>query len=261
MQSTVYILFFTDCPYFYIGSTTNFSKRLSSHLYELKSGRHVNINFQNTWNNVSKAKLIRYTTIDFENYEKANAFELELIKASLENPYMLNIGLSPRAGDLLSNNPNKTGIIAKRSITRLDNWYKLSVEERRQIRDMRGEKNPMHGRAHSEEAKRMMSEKHKGHKRNVGIKLSAEHIRKISERQKKRIGSLNSFYGRKHSETTKKFLSERFKGQKPTNCNKIAIGDTVYQTQADAARALGVSIALITYRLKNKEKYPEYRRL
>lgn len=258
MNPTVYILFFTDTPYFYIGSTTNFKRRLSYHLSQLKWNRHDNVNFQRVWNELSVDKSIRYSTIEFDDIKSANEFELQLIEACRDDRYMLNIGLSLRAGDLLTINPNREDILRRRSITRLSNWEKLSVSERIAIRDMRGEKNPMYGRTHSEKARKAIAIKRTGMK-FPGRKLSSDHIQKISDRMKKKVGSLNPFYGRKHSAETKKFLSEKFKGCKTNNGNKISIDGVIYNSQSDAAKALGISDALMTYRLKRIHKYPGYK--
>lgn len=57
----------------------------------------------------------------------------------------------------------------------------------------------------------------------------------------------------------KKKASERMKGVYKGNQRKrIKIGDTTYESCADAARALGVSNGLITYRLKHETKYQDY---
>lgn len=47
-----------------------------------------------------------------------------------------------------------------------------------------GELNTFYGKKHTEETKRIISEKRKGHSDNKGIPKSAEHKKKISERRK-----------------------------------------------------------------------------
>ncbi len=84
-------------------------------------------------------------------------------------------------------------------------------------RDVSGERNPMYGKTHTEEARAKISEAHK--KEN----LSEETLAKMSDAQKgkkaspetkaklsaSRKGEKNHFYGKHHSEATKQILREK----------------------------------------------------
>ncbi len=72
-------------------------------------------------------------------------------------------------------------------------------------RGLKGEKNPMYGKHHSEESIKKMSETKKGHT------TSEETRMKISESNK----GEQSMLGKHHSEEAKKKMSEKRKGRKP----------------------------------------------
>lgn len=65
-----------------------------------------------------------------------------------------------------------------------------------------GEDNPFYGKTHTEETKRRISEKNKGHSRNKGIPFTDEHKRNISIAARKRVPA-----SRLHSEETKRKMS------------------------------------------------------
>lgn len=48
---------------------------------------------------------------------------------------------------------------------------------------------------------------------------------------------------------------------KPSNSNPVYIDGIFYSSQADAAKALGISTKVMCMRLKNLNKYPEYKKL
>jgi group I intron endonuclease len=64
-------------------------------------------------------------------------------------------------------------------------------------------------------------------------------------------GEKNPFYRKKHSEISKHKIRQAKLGKKPSNAKKIKINDTVYNSFADAAKALNVCVSTITYRVKH----------
>ena len=86
---------------------------------------------------------------------------------------------------------------------------KLLNSHKRMIGKMAGSGNPMYGRKHSEDTKKLISEANKGKKR------TEEQKQKISELSKGRklppgthSGEKNAMFGRKHSEETRRKISE-----------------------------------------------------
>jgi len=69
-----------------------------------------------------------------------------------------------------------------------------------------GTKNPFYGRRHTEETKKMISEKNKRPSKLKGTKMSLESRMKMSETAKKRLSDPrnNPMYGKKHSEKSKR---------------------------------------------------------
>lgn len=82
----------------------------------------------------------------------------------------------------------------------------LSEEARKKISEAhKGENHHMYGKHHGEETKRKISESHKG------LKASEETRRKLSEA---RTGENNHMYGKHHTEESKKKMSENKKGKR-----------------------------------------------
>ena len=74
--------------------------------------------------------------------------------------------------------------------------------------EISGEKNPMFGRTHREESKKIMSERH------LGKKLTEEHKEKIGDYFRGRfVGEKNGFFGKTHPEESKKRMSEKRRGE------------------------------------------------
>lgn len=80
------------------------------------------------------------------------------------------------------------------------------------------ENNPMKGKTHSDEVKKLLSE--------------------INSKPK--------------SEETKRKISETLKGNKPGNMTKVVINDKLYESLSEAARQLNLSISTVKNRLKSK---------
>ena len=74
----------------------------------------------------------------------------------------------------------------------------------------------MYGRKHTDEAKRKISEAHKGHKRCIGRVLSKETKKLIGDKQRARLKENPQV----HSEETKRKVSEALKG-KPKSAEHI----------------------------------------
>lgn len=136
----------------------------------------------------------------------------------------------------------------------------LTPLERKQLFSKPGALNGMFGRTHTEQVKQKLSELHTGNTYCLGLKRSDAQKRILSEMAKLRIGDKNPFFGKKHSPETIAKLSAVAKGREvlPGNTRGVLINEIEYESVTDAARKLQVTPALIVYRLKKRDKYPEY---
>lgn len=278
--SGIYKIVNTKNGKFYIGSAKNIHKRWMRHLNDLKNNKHCNILLQRSF--------IKYGESYFkiEVIEKTNdlltreQYFIDKFKPFAPNGY--NIGCSATGGDNLSNNPNKDEIIKK--ITKgIKNRYKnMSDEDKKKYSEkMKGPNNPNYGNKWNKKQRKAAS------KRRIGIKLSKKTRHKMSEAQKKiwsneqykekismkRRGQGNAFYGKKHSDKTKKHVSklhkERYKNMTLEEKQKIiphmkqiSIDGKIYNSMAEAAIALEVCVATISYRIKSKNpKFKNYKKI
>lgn len=122
----------------------------------------------------------------------------------------------------------------RRRISEMNKGKKLSEETKKNISNSRigkycGENNPMYGKTHTEETRKILSEKH------TGKILSEETRRNMSESGKGRVftnehcnnisqtvsGSNNHFYGKSHTEATIQKMIDAHKNKKRSkNYNK-----------------------------------------
>jgi group I intron endonuclease len=219
-----------------------------------------------------------------------------------------NISLGGNGGDTLSHHPNNREISKRIGDSNkslwLDPMYKIMMsklrknnitEETRKKLSLRfsGENNPMKGRTHSDEAKKMISEARKewhrnlteeerkiisdkmskSAKGNVGYwkdKTNESHSawmkennpmtgRTHSDEAKKRISEANK---KPKSEETKRKLSEACKGNKPGNMVKVEVDGIVYESLTDASIKTGVNMSTLRNRIKSKNvKYTNYKKI
>lgn len=248
-HKVTYILYLKSGKY-YIGSSCEFPKRLKRHLYELERGIHHCKPFQQEWNKTPG--IDRIVTISKSTEKEIRNMEQSLLNQFKDSAQLLNVGISAIGGDNLSRNPNRAEIIEKMTNSVREMMNNLSDEEKKTKFGLPGELNPMYGKTHTPQARRLISLASTGNRNSLGRKLSPEQIAKLSEAGKLRTGSKNSFYGRNHSEATRKILSERMKGSKPPNMRCVRIGERVFESVTEAARNNGVATATILHRIKSK---------
>lgn len=255
-----YLYFFTliDTGVFYIGSTYDIKKRIDRHVRELNAGLHHNCKLQEAW---SIGKNYDLHVFGFSDRQTAYKYEDLAIQSALNSPrkhLMANIGIQSRGGDNLSLNPEKTEIIKRRSETFKNNFSCLTAEERKARYGKPGSLNGMFGRTHTDEVKKILSEKNKGKSYCKGRKLSKEHIEKIRAFSKQLIGEKNPFFGKKHSEETIAYLRKINLGRESQNKKQISVGENIFNSCAEAAKFFKISPGLVTHRLKSS-KYPEWK--
>lgn len=244
---------------FYVGHSTNIHKRFLSHKSYLRRNIHHCAFLQRSWNKYGE------DNFDFRVFKVYNTLEESIL---LEQKFIdhckILYNTSREAnfgGDLLSNHPNRTEIIARIKRSSLLYISTLSSKERALKFGQPGKLNPMFGKNHSDKTKRLISVKKLGStpgnkgkclEETVGVKRATEIKKLLSDKAKSRTGDKNSFFNKSHSDITKKHLSETMKGRKPVNMKQVIICNTIYESVTDAARNLSVSPATIIFRIRSK---------
>jgi group I intron endonuclease len=254
-----YILTDTKTKKFYVGSSGNIKKRIKRHIKDLINGTHHCSNLQNVWRDDSS--LIE-TVFPTKTREEAYLLEQDIINRFSNSSDLLNIGLGVRGGDNLTKNPNRTEILVRIKEGLIKTLNGLTPLERKTIYGRVGNKNGMWGQTHTVEAHASMSKAKIGQVMRSGFTLSPEHKKILSEYAKTRTGDKNPFFGRTHSAEVKKRLSDiaKAKNKLPANIRGVEADGVSYISVTDAARKLGISPALIIYRINSKlDKYSAYR--
>jgi len=170
----------------------------------------------------------------FDNVTEMNNKEIEIITEDVVlDPMSYNLALGGMGGciALFENNPNYHQIIEKIKLSKvyLKEFYSELAKSRHETKsfgmhgrqhsedsikkmvisgkalNITGENNPMYGRKHTEESKKMISDKKKGRKH------TEEHKKRIKENHADVAGVKNPMYGKKHSDKTKKMISDKAK--------------------------------------------------
>ncbi|QDJ96536.1 hypothetical protein Xoosp13_350 [Xanthomonas phage Xoo-sp13] len=279
MKSGIYSIYNTVNDKQYIGSSKDISKRFRQHKMQLKSGKHINVYLQRAYNKYGpenfKYIVIEYTTELFDR-------EQYYINNNKESLY--NLG-TVGGGDNLTNHPDREIIIAKITKTmqtRMDNRTSLEIDIQRN--KMLGEANPNYGNKWSPELRIKVSNIVKDRianepkykeicKKNMidfWNNITPERYSEFCARRKEVMLSDNPFKGKKHSAVTKKYLSEKISNNhskmtaeerfnKNPQIVKVRICGVVYFGLSEAGRQLGISPALMRYRLRSTSpKWAEY---
>jgi group I intron endonuclease len=244
---------------YYIGYSSDINRRFCVHRSKLKQNCHDNIFLQRAYN-LDGEDNFKYDIIHICNTkEEAKEIELQYLTDLSIRDVIYNLNYNNSGGDLMTNHPDKEKIREKISNTLLEIMSKMTSEERKEKFGRPGEKNGMYGKTHTEEARRNLSELHKGNSYCKGKKASEETRLKISENAKLKIGEKNPFFGKQHTAETKKKIGATHKGIIPTNAIKISIDGNVYISMAEASRQLNIPTPTILWRIKSKNpKFVNY---
>lgn len=245
---------------FYVGSSENIRKRLDRHIRDLNCNEHHCPELQELW---WSNKQLRETIFQTETREEAYALEQDILDRYKDSDLLLNIGLGVKDGDNLTRNPRRDEIIELMKLKAQAFMSCLSKQERIQLFGLPGSKNGMWGKTHTQDARNRISKAQRSriHQSGYKLNLTDEQRTELSERAKLRIGELNPFHGKSHSDETKKRISETKKAQGllPPNTRKVVVDGQVFESLTEASRQLGLSPALMLYRLQSdKEKYSSY---
>ena len=246
---------------YYIGYSKNINKRFCVHRSKLKNSCHDNIFLQRAYNLDGEDKFI-YEIIHRCNTEKeAKEIELQYLTDLSIRDKLYNLNYNNSGGDLMTHHPDKELIREKILKSCAETMSKMSSEERKEKYGKNGEKNGMYGKTHTEEARKIFSEVHKGNTYTKGKKASEETKKKLSEiRKNKNTGEENPFFGKHHTEETKQKIREKNKGNIPPTAKEIIIDDITYISIAEAGRQLNICTPTILWRLNSKNpKFNNYK--
>lgn len=252
----VYRIICKESGKFYIGSTINYASRKDRHLRSLRNGEHHNSLLQKLYDR-RKGKTLHWQVKSVASESAARKLEQDLILKYKDSSKCLNIGLGAIGGDNLTNNPNRASIVRRISKSIQRRMDGMTKEEKVEAFGLKGEKNGMYGRTHTEETKQRLSAqaKARGGEHLRGIKKTEEARRRISESARARAKEpeyVNPFKGKQHSEETKKRISAKKKGQKPPNMKRVEIAGDVFESLSEAGRHYGVRASVILYRVRSK---------
>ena len=246
---------------YYIGYSKNINKRFYVHRCKLKKSCHDNIFLQRAYNLDGEDKFI-YEIIHRCNTEKeAKEIELQYLTDLSIRDKLYNLNYNNSGGDLMTHHPDKELIREKILKSCAETMSKMNSEERKQKYAKNGERNGMYGKTHTEEARKIFSEVHKGNTYTKVKKASEETKKKLSEIIKnKNTGEENPFFGKHHTEETKQKIREKNKGNIPPTAKEIIIDDITYISIAEAGRQLNICTPTILWRLNSKNpKFNNYK--
>lgn len=267
MNSGIYRIRNTLDDKCYVGSTADFKRRSKEHFRELKRDTHCNIKLQRAYNKYGRPVFV------FELLEEA-PYNLDIVQ--LEDSWISKLD-SKKAGyniadasfgDMLTNHPDREGIIARIAATTNRNIAAMTEEERKTKwghygvdNAMFGTKRPLHVLEAMQKGQRDFIEKN-GHGPNKGYKQSDEHKRKLGIRASARTGDKNSFFGKKHSPETIEVMKKKAIGRPCATRRPLFVDGIRYEHTKDAAAATGIKAGTIGYRcgspnLKFKRYYFE----
>jgi group I intron endonuclease len=245
---------------YYIGYSTNIYRRFKVHRSKLKQNCHDNIFLQRAYNLDGEDNFIYDIIHSCDTEEKAKEIELQYLSDLSIRDMLYNLNFNNSGGDLLTNHPDKEKIREKILKSFANTINKMSKEELKQKYGRPGEINGMYGKTHTEEARKIISEVHKGNVYCLGKKASEETKQKMSENAKLKIGEKNPFFGKHHTQETIKKIKEKNKGRLPPNTIKISIDGNIYISITDASRQLDIPTPTILWRIKSKNpKFENYK--
>ncbi|WP_221090097.1 NUMOD3 domain-containing DNA-binding protein [Deinococcus aquaedulcis] len=239
---------------YYVGRAECFRTRFNRHRYELRHGRHHCLYLQRAWTKYGE-EAFDFVEVAECDLEAAIQLETERLQSGDERLY--NVSRFSSGGDLLSQHPEREQIIARRNGGARRRMASLTLQERVRLYSWAGEQNGMYGRRHTEAARQQMSEttrrtvKRGAEHPSFGLKRSATTRAKLSKIASARLGQKNPFYGKSHSQATKDKLAAGRRGRQPTNVRAVVADGLQYPLVRDAARHLGISSALVIYRIKS----------
>lgn len=225
----------------YVGQTTKLSKRWVQHYSLLKNNKHKNVHLQRAWNKYGEENFLYEVILYCEPFEMTRYEQFfEDFYQSKGTSYNIrkcvdsNKGISWREDSKKKLSEIRIGKKQTeetkeklREISKRENLSQETLKKRSE--SLSGENNPMHGKHHSEETKRKMSENHWDNSGEnhpfYGKHHTDESKRMMSEHQPRRFGEENPNYGKHLSEEIRKKLSEANKGRVVSDETRFKISE------------------------------------
>lgn len=258
----------------------NINERWNNHKRLLNNNKHFNIHLQRAWNlyGAESFKFLIHKTFDSDDEEQnlkdVQTLEQDMIDMFYKTGLMYNRSTSSKTGALKGEdhpNYNKSP-----SEWMSEDGWKRTLDFHKN-RDISGEKNPFYGKTHSDETKKILSEKCANYGENNGFygKKHTEETLKIMSEKKKDLynGEKNPFYGKQHTEESKKIMAEtarstfsgvpkredqkeKMRKSSPFS-KKVKIDGIIYSSCSEASRITGEDRRRISYRA-NSKSFPNY---
>ena len=245
----------------YVGKTVNITQRKHRHFNSLKNGDHHSLKLQRSYNKYG-IDCFEFIVI-LENVSEDNVGVLEENLIDQFGDY--NVSRKSSGGDLITYHPNFEEIKKKISEGGKKRWKTMSDERREELRlGHIGNLNGMYGKNHSEETRKLISDKHYSKREGYVSHLKGK---PKSEETKKKLSESNTGKtpwnkGKKCSpltEETKRKLSESLKGNTNPPKKKVYCEGTIYNSVKDAAKFYNISSAGMVIRLVSKtERMKEF---
>jgi group I intron endonuclease len=219
----------------YIGSSKNIYKRWKTHLRALKNNKHHSIYLQRAYN---KYGIDSFNLIIIEQTNKL--FKQEKYWINKLSPEY-NVG-SVGGGDNISNHPNLEQIRKKHSINSKARYQNETIEQKIQrCNNIKGNQNP----------------NWRGGKTffvcpicHKELRVTGKYKQKTCAKCRQINGKNNPFFNKHHSKETKEKIRLKKLGQKPKNSRCVVINNILYKSYSDASKAVNISIATISNRVK-----------
>lgn len=253
----------------YIGSTKDFNKRISQHLYNLRNNIHINIYLQRSFNKYEE-KCFVFDVIEIvDDISQLLIREDFYINSLNARNYKYGYNLANASGgDVISNHPNNSIIREKISNAMKLRWNNMSTIDRdKWIESHSGVNNGMFGKNHNDKTRELIKSKLTGRKLSNETKLNMkqsftdERRAQLSELAKHKTRELNPFYGKHHSTKTKELISKKNKERNftPSNKKPFSIDGVKYESLQDATNKLNISTTVIRWRILSKNpKFDNY---
>jgi group I intron endonuclease len=220
----------------YVGYTSNFIKRKSSHLRNLLLKKHENIYLQNAFNSVGIENIIIEILEEYEN-EYLPSFENWWCIAlnSHNNKFGYNIkGTGPIA------NCVSTSEETKKKLSEANKGRKHSEETKRKISEAVKKRGPV-----SDETRKKQSLSQKGKKKH-----NQESRKKISEAVKKRVVKQETREKNRIAATNRKITFGQLVSIKVVDIKT----NQIYNSIKEAADSIGMTLSCLSKQLNGKRK-------
>jgi group I intron endonuclease len=233
----------------YVGGSTGLKKRWAAHLRTLRNGTHHCTLLQAAYSEGVENDFV------FEIIERCKPAEVrskEQEQLDKLRPDDFNIAISAVAGDMLSRHPRRAAIIAQRAQTQQATLDKMTEEERKKRWSRPGMLNGMYGRTHTPEVCAASGARMRGKPSTFKGKHHTPEARALlSASATRRTGARNAFFGRHHSAETKAKIAAANTGSLPPNVRAVLADGVQYISLNAAARALGVTVGTIFFRIRS----------